>query len=54
MREKVAIYRGSALTTLIFIVIMDVISDDNGEDVLWSVMFADDLVACDLMIWKRD
>ncbi|XP_046841927.1 uncharacterized protein LOC124436045 [Xenia sp. Carnegie-2017] len=48
-KEKCAIVRekGSALSPLLFIIIMDVISDDTTEDTPWSMLFADDLVLCD-------
>jgi len=47
IRVEVGLHQGSALSPLLFIIIMHVISDENGEDTPWSMLFADDLVLCD-------
>ncbi|XP_046848167.1 uncharacterized protein LOC124441744 [Xenia sp. Carnegie-2017] len=47
IQVEVGLHQGSALSPLLFIIIMDVISDDTTEDTPWSMMFADDLVLCD-------
>ena len=49
IRVEVGLHQGSALSLLFFIIIMDVISDDYGEDTPWSrpMPFANDLVLCD-------
>ena len=44
---KVGLHQGSALSPLLFIIIMDVISEDIREDTPWAMLFADDLVLCD-------
>jgi len=43
IRVEVGLHRGSVLGPLLFIIIMNVISDDNDEDTPWSMLFADDL-----------
>jgi len=43
IRLEVGLHQGSALSPFLFIIIMDVISDDNVEDTPWSMLFADDL-----------
>ena len=47
IQVEVGLHQGSALSPLLFIIIMDVISDDTVEDTPWSMQFADDLVLCD-------
>ena len=59
---QVGLHQGSALSPLLFIIIMDVITEDIGEDTPWAMLFADDLVLCDssrehlerrLEIWRE-
>jgi len=47
IKIEVGLHQGSALSSLLFIIIMDVISEDTGEESPWSMLFADDLVLCD-------
>ena len=47
IKVKVALHQDSALSPLLFIVIMDVIAEDNGEDTPWRMLSADDLVSGD-------
>jgi len=44
---KVGLHQGSALSTLLFIIIMNVLAEDINEDKPWAMLFADDLVLCD-------
>ena len=59
---QVGLHQGSTLSPLLFIIIMDVITEDIGEDTPWAMLFADDLVLCDssrehlerrLEIWRE-
>ena len=45
---EVGLHQGSALSTLLFIIIMDVIMENTEKDPPWAMMFADDLVLCDM------
>ena len=40
---KIGLYQRSALSPLLFIIIMDVITEDTEEDTPWAVLFADDI-----------
>ena len=40
------LYQGSALSHLLFIIIMDVLTENIEKDPPWAMMFADDLVLC--------
>ena len=53
---EVGLHQGSALSPLLYIIIIDVIAENNGEETLWSMLFADDLVLCEEECerWKRD
>ena len=41
---KVGLHQGSALSPFLFAVVMDVLSEDVREAMLWDLLFADDLV----------
>ena len=43
---EVGLPQGSALTHLLFIIIMDVLTENIEKDPPWAMMFADDLVLC--------
>lgn len=47
IKRKVSLHQGSELSPMLFIIIMDVVSEDPAEDSPWSMLFADDLVLCD-------
>ena len=44
---KMGLYQGSAISSLLFIMIMDVIAEDIGKRQSHSTSFADDLVLCE-------
>ena len=41
---KVGLHQGSALSLLLFIIIMDVLTEEAGTKPPWAMLFADDLV----------
>ena len=43
---EVGLHQGSALSPLLFIIIMDVLTENIEKDAPWAMMFADDLVLC--------
>ena len=42
------LHQGSALSPLLFIIIMDVLTENIEKDPPWAMMFADDLVLCSM------
>ena len=44
IKIEVGLHQGSALSPLLFIVVMGVITEDIGEETPWAMMFADDIV----------
>lgn len=44
---EVGLHQGSALSPFLFIIIMDVITEEIEEQTPWAMLFADDLVLCD-------
>ena len=44
---EVGLHQGSALSPLLFVIIIDVITEEIDEGTPWAMLFADDLVLCD-------
>ena len=44
---EVGVHQGSALSALLFVIIIDVIKEEIEEGTPWAMLFADDLVLCD-------
>ena len=44
---EVGLPQGSALCPLLFVIIIDVITEEIDEGTPWAMLFADDLVLCD-------
>ena len=44
--SEVGLHQGSALSPDLFLLLMDVLTDDVKRDVHGSMMFADDIVLC--------
>ena len=44
---EVGLHQGSALSQLLFVVTIDVITEEIEEGTPWAMLFADDLVLCD-------
>ena len=43
---RVGLHQGSALSSLLFILIMDVLQAELGKELPWVILFTDDLVIC--------
>ena len=41
------LHQGSALSPLLFVIIIDVITEEIEEETPWTMLFADDLALCD-------
>jgi len=41
---KIGMHRGSALSPLLFVIVMEVLSREFGVALLWELLFADNLV----------
>ena len=44
---EVGLHQGSALSPLLFVIIIDVITEEIEEGTPWAMLFVDDLVLCD-------
>ena len=44
---EVGLHQSSALSPLLFVIIIDVITEEIEEGTPWAMLFADDLVLCD-------
>ena len=44
---EVGLHQGSTLSPLLFVIIVDVITDEIAEGTPWAMLFANDLVLCD-------
>ena len=44
---KVGLHQGSAISPLLFIIIMDVLASESDKEPPWAMLFADDLVLCE-------
>ena len=44
---EVGLHQGSALSLLLYVIIIDVITEKIDEGTPWAMLFADDLVLCD-------
>jgi len=41
---KVGVHRGSCISRLLFIIVMDAVRDHVRQDVPWDMLYADDLM----------
>ena len=44
---KAGLHQGSAISPLLFIIIMDVLASEIDKEPPWAMLFADDLVLCE-------
>ena len=44
---KVGLHQGSAISPLLFIIILDVLASEIDRELPWVMLFADDLVLCE-------
>ena len=47
IKVKVGLHQGSALSTILFAVIMERLADEVRRELLWTMLFADDIVTCE-------
>ena len=59
---EVGLHQGSALSPLLFVVVMDVLSETIANDDIWELLYADDLVVmahseedlqCRILEWQE-
>ena len=43
---KVGLHQGSALSPFLFLIVMDVLTEQVRQEVSWSMVFADDIELC--------
>ena len=52
---KVGIHQGSVLSSLLFIMVLEALSQDHRMGLHWELLYADDLVIAILLpIWRTD
>ena len=44
---KVGLHQGSAISSLLFVIIMGVLASEIDKEPPWAMLFADDLVMCE-------
>ena len=43
---KVGVHQGSKLSQLLFVTVLDALSEEIRRDLPWEILYADDLVVC--------